>query len=428
MLRAVGGRKFVTDCRVVPGTLRREMAMRDWIQDIFRDRPWWMNVVMVFSAWMAFVYMPWDIFLKPVAEDQEVWFGIMFVGGWAKVMALPHWFVYGAAVYGFRRRRPWMGIASTLYTGQVALGMFLWPILQYGSLMGWLMGFIAGAPFVLLTLAFFGNRDFFSVPGASLRERYGEWALVTGASAGIGEEFARALARQGIHCVLVARRREKLEALAAELQQQNGVETRVVDVDLTQSDAVDRVAAAVEDLDLAMLINNAGVGGAGRFDKVDSERLAEMVSLNCMAPVMLTHRLLPELQARGRGAIIITGSVAGRQPLPLHAVYSATKAFDLMFGESLFVELRGEGIDVLVLEPGSTVTEFQEVAGEISHTGQTPAEVVEAALEALGRQPSVISGWMNWLRANLATRIGSRPLVAYGAREIMEVQTRAHMR
>ncbi|MFP6640186.1 MAG: hypothetical protein VCC04_08075, partial [Myxococcota bacterium] len=136
--------------------------MSEWFRDIFRDRPWWMNVVMVFSAWMAFIYMPWDIFIKPAAQGQEVWFGLMFTGGWAKVMAIPHWFVYGAAVYGFRRRRSWMGIAAPLYTAQVAIGMFLWPILLYGSLMGWVMGLIAAAPFALLTLVFFNAREHFS--------------------------------------------------------------------------------------------------------------------------------------------------------------------------------------------------------------------------------------------------------------------------
>ena len=402
--------------------------MRDWFQDIFRGRPWWMNAVMVFSAWMAFIYMPWDIFIKPVVSDQEVWFGIMFKGGWAKAMAFPHWFVYGAAVYGFRRRRPWMGIAATLYTAQVAIGMVLWPIFQYGSLMGWVMGFIAGAPFVALTLAFWKTREHFSAQAISLAERYGGWALVTGASAGIGEAFARSFAKQGIDCALVARRQDKLEALARELEAQHGIETRVVVADLATEEGIEQTAAAVSDLDLGLLVNNAGLGGAGRFDKLESERIRQMVNLNCMAPAMLTHALLPDFKSRGRGAIIITGSVASRQPLPLHGVYGATKAFDLMLGESLWVELRGEGIDVLVLEPGPTLTEFQEVAREIAHEGQSATEVVNAALLALGQQPSVISGWMNWLRANAAGRIGSRPLVAYVAREVMEVQTPADRR
>jgi short-subunit dehydrogenase len=165
---------------------------------------------------------------------------------------------------------------------------------------------------------------------------------------------------------------------------------------------VERLAAAVADLDVALLVNNAGFGHAGRFDRCDPRRLSEMVQVNCAAPVALTARLLPRMLERGRGAVIITGSVAGRQPLPLHAVYSATKAFDLLFGEALSVELRDQGIDVLVIEPGSTETEFQRVAGEIAHPGESPAQVVGVALDALGRQPSVVSGWWNWLRAGAA--------------------------
>lgn len=405
-----------------------ENAMRDWFQDIFRGRPWWMNAVMVFSAWMTFIYMPWDIFIKPAASDQEVWFGIMFTGGWAKLMAFPHWFVYGAAVYGFRRRRSWMGVAGTLYTAQVAIGMLIWPIFQYGSLMGWVMGFIASIPFVILTLAFWNSREHFSAESASLGERYGGWALVTGASAGIGEGFARALAKQGMNCVLVARRQEKLDELARALESEHGVETRVCVADLATAEGIAEVASAGAGLDIGVLINNAGLGGAGRFDKLDVDRIRQMVNLNCMAPALLTHAFLPSLKARGRGAVILTGSVAGRQPLPLHGIYGATKAFDLMLGEALWVELRDEGIDVLVLEPGSTLTEFQAVANEIAHEGQSVQEVVDTALRALGQQPSVISGWMNWLRANAAGRIGSRPLVAYVAREVMEVQTPADMR
>jgi hypothetical protein len=134
------------------------------------------------------------------------------------------------------------------------------------------------------------------------------------------------------------------------------------------------------------------------------------------------------MRERGRGALIITGSVAGRQPLPLHGVYSATKAFDLLFGEALWVELRGQGIDVLVLEPGSTETEFQELAGEIPHPGEPPGGVVRVALEALGRQPFVVCGWRNWLRANAAARLLPRPLVAHIARPLVAARTREAMR
>jgi short-subunit dehydrogenase len=190
---------------------------------------------------------------------------------------------------------------------------------------------------------------------------------------------------------------------------------------------VDALAADVADLPIAVLVNNAGFGYAGRFDKQDEERLRQMIELNCVAPVLLTRRLLPGMQERGRGAVIVTGSVAGRQPLPLHGVYAATKAFDLLFGEALHVELADHGIDVLVLEPGTTATEFQEVAGEIAHEGEPPQDVVRVALEALGRQPSVVSGWGNWLGANVA-RLTPRSFVAFMARDVIEKHTPEEMR
>ena len=270
-------------------------------------------------------------------------------------------------------------------------------------------------------------RPRFQPPPHSLRERYGEWALVTGASVGIGAEFARALAREGLSCVLTARREDPLRALASELEQAHGVATRVVVADLADAAGADAVVAAVSDLEIAVLVNNAGVGYVGRFDKQDTERLRAMVQLNCVAPVVLTSRLLPALRERGRGAIVVVGSIAGRQTLPLHGVYSATKAFDLLFGEALSIELRGQGIDVLVVEPGPTATEFQAVAGEIAHYGEPASNVVRLALESLGRQPSVVSGWFNWLRANAAARLLPRPLVAWIARDVVAVQTPKEM-
>jgi len=217
-----------------------------------------------------------------------------------------------------------------------------------------LAGLIAVVPSGLLTWAFWESRDYFAPQARPLRERYGDWALVTGASAGIGEAFARALAAEGINVALSARRRERLEALGEELERVHGVQTRAIAADLASPDGPDAVADALQDLTIGMLINNAGFGYQGRFDKQDTERLRDMVAVNCVAPTVLTSRILPGMRARRRGAGILTGSVSGRQALPLHAVYSATKAFDLLLGEALFVEMREEGVDVLVLEPGST--------------------------------------------------------------------------
>ncbi len=393
--------------------------MREWLRTLFVGRPWWMNAVMVFSAYMAFVYLPWDLFVKPVAVDEEVWFGIRFHGWAAKFLEPFHWAVYAAGAYGFRRMKAWMWPWAAVYAGQVAFGMLVWPWLYVGGFLGFLLGIVSVVPFAALSWALWEARPLFQAQRPSLRERYGEWALVTGASSGLGSEFARALAREGVSVVLTARREERLRELASELEKAQQVSTRVVAADLADPSAAEQLTEAVRDLEIAILVNNAGFGYAGGFDKQEPERLREMVQLNCLAPVMLSAGLLPGMLARGRGAVVITGSAAGRQPLPLHGVYSATKAFDLLLGESLAVELRSQGVDVLVIEPGSTQTEFQEVAGEIAHNGEPADRVVLLALEALGQQPAVISGWFNWIRASVASRLLPRSLVAHLGKDYM---------
>jgi uncharacterized protein len=318
---------------------------------------------------------------------------------------------------------PW----APLYAAEVAFSMFVWTVLHFGSgWKGWLTAPFACAPFAALGLALWQSRVQFGRKRESLKARYGEWAVVTGASAGLGAEFARALAHEGLSCVLTARREDRLRDLASELEKTEHVATRVVAVDLGSADGADRLAEAVKDLPIAVLVNNAGFGYAGRFDKLDTERLRAMVQVNCMAPVVLTSRLLPAMRERGRGAVIITGSVAGRQPLPFHGVYAATKAFDQFLGESLWAELRGSGIDVLVLEPGPTATEFFQAAGETRVAGEPPRGVVELALDSIGQQPSVVSGWVNYLLANLA-RIFPRSITALVAERVVRQNTPAAM-
>jgi len=385
-----------------------------------------MNVLFVFSAYMAVVYVPWDLLVKPMAVDEEVWFGVRFHGVWAKLTAIPHWFVYAAGAYGFWRMRPWMWPWAAVYSAQVAIGMLVWPILYQddvgGRVAGTILGGVAFVAFGALTLALWRARDLFQAR-ESVAERYGGWALVTGASAGIGAEFARALARQGQPVVLAARREDRLKELASELERDHGVETRAVAVDLAAPDGPQLLAEAVADLDVGVLVNNAGFGYAGRFSKLDPDRLRDMIQLNCATPVLLTARLLPKLEQRPRSAVIVVGSIAGNQPLPLHGVYSATKAFDRFFGESLWGELRGTGVDVLALEPGSTTSEFHDVAGELAHAGAPAQDVVQTALDALGQQPSVIHGWFDWLRANAAARLLPRSWQALIARNVIESQT-----
>jgi short-subunit dehydrogenase len=394
--------------------------MADWIRERLGERPAWMNALLCFCAFMTFVYLPWDFFVKPVALDEEVWFGVRFHGWLAKLLELPHWAVYAAGTVGFWQMRSWMWPWASLYAAQVAIGFAVWPLLYLGGFGSWLLAAVGFGLFGALTLALWQARPSFERPRPPLRERYGDWALVTGASAGIGAAFARAFAREGVSCVLTARREDRLRELAAELESRHGVKTRVVGVDLAEPGGAEELLRGVADLEIAILVNNAGFGGAGRFDKLDASWLRRMVELNCAVPVALTRALLPPMRERGRGAVVFVGSVAGCQPLPLHSLYAATKSFDNLLGEALWAEYRGSGVDCLSLLPGPTETEFQAIARELPHPGEPPERVVENALAALGRQPSVISGWFNWIRANAASRLVPRSVLALAAHQVFE--------
>lgn len=401
--------------------------MKIWLQAQLARRPWWMNVLMLWCAFLAFAYVPWDFFCKPVSADEEAWLGFI-VRGWAAKATEPvHWAIYLAGTYGFWRMRSWMWPWAAIYALLLAIGFLVWEIVYRGGLMGWTAGLGAFVPCGWCVYALWTAQDRFGDRKRPLRERYGEWALITGASAGIGAAFARALAHEGFSCVLVARREERLRALAEELGRKHPVATRIVTADLSTTEGVDTLLDAVRDLLIDVLVNNAGIGAAGRLDKQDDKRLAEMVRLNCIAPVLLTRRLLPAMISRGRGAVILTGSVAGAQPVPYHGVYSATKSFARFFGESLWAELLGTGVDVLVLEPGTTDTEFRTLAGETPRRGMPPERVVAAALEALGHQPTVIPGWLNWLQAN-AGRFLPRSLLALLAGRVMVRWVKPEMR
>lgn len=247
---------------------------------------------------------------------------------------------------------------------------------------------------------------------------YGGWAVVTGASAGIGEAFARALAAEGVNLVLTARREERLRTLADDLEARHEIRTRIVPLDLAVDGAPLQLAEATADLDVGFVLNNAGFGVAGRFELGDYARVLEMVRLNCVAVTGVAHLFLPRLVARGRGALVIVASTAAFQPVPLLAAYSATKSFDLLLGEALWAENRGRGVDVLAVCPGPTDTEFQTVAGEKPHAGVPATDVVNATVGALGKQPSVIVGNVNAIRA-FALRFAPRALIARVAEMMM---------
>jgi short-subunit dehydrogenase len=248
---------------------------------------------------------------------------------------------------------------------------------------------------------------------------YGQWALVTGASAGIGMAFARRLAAEGLGLALVARRGDRLEALARELGERHRIQARVVPEDLAVAGAAERIAERVRDLEIGVLVNNAGFSAVGRFDRVPREKIVEMIQVNCIAVAALTHAFLPGMLARGRGAVVILASVAGYQPLGLAATYGATKAFDLMLAEALWAENHGKGVDVLAVSPGPVETEFQAVAGETPHPGATPESVVDEAFAALGRKPSVVTGGTFNKMRTWSVRLAPRTQVARLALGVM---------
>ena len=186
-----------------------------------------------------------------------------------------------------------------------------------------------------------------------------EVALVTGASSGIGAEFAKQLSQRGYELILVARRTERLEQLAAELSGP----AHVVTCDLA-TDAASLPARGGElGLQVDVLVNNAGFGSHGRFTETDPAREAEQVRLNCEAVVVLTRAFLPGMVDRGRGGVITVASTAGMQPIPYEATYSATKAFARTFSDALSGELRGTGVRALCVNPGPVPTEWQAAAG-----------------------------------------------------------------
>lgn len=225
---------------------------------------------------------------------------------------------------------------------------------------------------------------------------YGKWALVTGASAGIGKAFAEAIAAKGLNCVLVARRLNRLQDLADDLGSRYGVECRCVNEDLAQSASAYRVAEAVEDLEVGLLVNNAGVGYAWPFEDSEPERLADMISLNCVTPALLTRLLAPEMIKRRCGGIILVGSVLGVIPSPFHTVYGATKAFAIALAEGLYGEYEQAGIDVLALCPSTTRTEFfvaegisEARANRLMARADRPEAIAELGLRYLGRKARV---------------------------------------
>lgn len=248
--------------------------------------------------------------------------------------------------------------------------------------------------------------------------------LITGASSGIGEEFARQFAARGHDLVLVARSLDRLEDLARELRTMHSIQVSVVPLDLAEPGAATTLRETTERLgvEIDTLVNNAGFAAHGDVVDADPDRLAAQIQLNCGTLVGITTAYLRSMKKRGRGTVINVASTAAFQPIPHMAVYGATKAFVLSFTEALWGETRGLGIRVLAVCPGATDTAFFEVAGEAAAAGskRTPRQVVAQALRTLGgTKSSVVDGAANALVARVAARLlPKRAIIAIAERSV----------
>lgn len=244
--------------------------------------------------------------------------------------------------------------------------------------------------------------------------------VVTGASSGIGTELARGLARRGYPLVLVARRRERLDELAGELGNEYSVAVEVMPLDLGDSEGRAKLVDRLRNEPIAGLCNSAGFGTSGVFHTLASERESEQVTLNALALMELTHAALPGMVERGAGAVLNVASIAGFQPVPYMAVYSATKAFVQTFSEAVHEELHGTGVSVTVLCPGPVPTEWAEIANaerfSVPLAQVSPHDVAEAAIGGmLAGKRSVVPGVVPKV-VSTAGRFVSRSLLLPGMR------------
>ncbi len=252
-----------------------------------------------------------------------------------------------------------------------------------------------------------------------------KWALITGASAGIGLALAQQLAAAGANLVLTARRVDRLADLARGLSAKHGVRVEPFGADLMRPEAPHQILEFTTSraIEIELLVNNAGFGGFGSHHEISESWLVGMIQVNCTAVAMLTRLFVPGMVNRRHGDVLIVSSVAAFQPVPFNSCYAATKAFDLIFAEGIAEELRDSGVRVCALCPGSTSTEFQQVAGQpdrMFRVAETAEKVARVGLEGLAKGKTlVISGTSNRLMVE-SQRLAPRSFVAKMARRMMQ--------
>ena len=250
--------------------------------------------------------------------------------------------------------------------------------------------------------------------GRTYQERYGNWAMVTGASSGIGAEFANQLAVAGMNLILVARRADLLDAMASDLSARHGVEVRCVAADLGTETGIDAVCAIPEEIGL--LVHSAGVEVNGAFETTDADQGIALLRLNVLSTFRLTHHFCQGMLKRGRGGIVLVSSLSGHMPNPYFSNYAGSKAYVLNFGASLRAELRPKGIDVHVLSPGPTDTPMAAGTGldwsKVPSSVMSADAVVTEALGNLGGKFLTAPGLMNkmtiWMAKHSPTALFGR--------------------
>lgn len=244
-------------------------------------------------------------------------------------------------------------------------------------------------------------------------DRYGGWALITGASSGIGRAMAGEVAARGMPCVIISNEQEPLEYARDELIAEHGVEVEALCVELAEAEVAQRISSHLGDRELGLLVNNASFGRASPFGAESIDTYRRMIAVNVDAYVALTHQFLPDMVRRGRGGVVYVSSLNSLVPgIGGSAVYSATKAFETSFACGLWQELLESEIDVLLVIPGPTRTGFQEEAGtKVASWAMDPAAVAVGALPQLGRRLVHVAGDVNQVLAGSLQRVALEPRV-----------------
>ena len=237
-------------------------------------------------------------------------------------------------------------------------------------------------------------------------EKYGKWAIITGASSGIGKAFVFDVAAENMNIIMVSNEKEPLELLCKEITDTYNIEAIACFADLSDKEGINKIIEVAKGKEIGLLINDASYGIHGRFVESKLEDYYHLINVNVNAYVALTHAILPQMIDRNRGAVIMVSSLNSFSPIAESAIYTATKAFELYFGSALWLEMKEHNIDVLVVMPGPTRTAFQEKAGtKVNSMALTPEELVKGVWPCLGIKMTYIPGIFNKLLSFVGSHV-----------------------